>query len=291
MVGGEEEQVLAFSDGLVEIGEEFGQVVVELHVDVVVLLAAGAEGVSDGIGRRDADAEHVTFAALSEFLVLDGCLCHEEGLGHAVGRHLDVFARVPGVFLVELLDPLWQILHVVGGGDVVADAVIPPVGGVGSLSGREDGGTVLHGYADDLRPEVGGHFEHVADGGCRHLAGRHLSGTALTAHALHGVVGAAVGEASVHVEVVAGDAVEGRCGSGVDAGVSDTCHGGHVVDEGVVAVEAFVDESAQTSLFVFVVVDIEVVPPHLVDDESYDQFRPFHLRHGCHGYHADDECQ
>ena len=171
MVGGEEEEVAAAADAAVEECEEVGEVAVELLIGGDGLCTAGAVLVGDGIGAGDAHAEHVGDVAGAELLVLEDGLSHLEGEGDALGLHLLVLAGLGGIALVELAHPAGQLLHVVGGGDEVADAVVVPVGGIGGVAGGEDGGTVLHGDAEDARAEVVAQAQLVADGVAEHVAG------------------------------------------------------------------------------------------------------------------------
>ena len=279
MVGREEEEIASAADAAVEECEEVGEVAVELLIGGDGLCTACAILVGDGIGVGDADAEHVGDFAGAELLVLEQSLSHLEGERDALGLHLLVFAGLGGIALVELAHPAGQLLHVVGGGDEMADAVVVPVGGIGCMAGGEDGGTVLHGNAEDARLEVVAQAQLVADGVAEHVAWRAESGTGVAAYALYVVVAAAVGPGAegVVVEVVAADAVEGWRGTGVDAGVADGGDGGHVVDHAVLAGVAFVDEAFQSAVDKVLIVIVEVVPTHLVDDKSDDELRALYF--------------
>ena len=255
------------------------EVAVELLIGGNGLCATGAILVGDGIGGGDAHAEHVGDVALSEALVLEESLRHFEGEGDTLGLHLLVFAGLRAVTLVELAHPLRQLLHVVGGGDEVAHAVVVPVGGIRRVAGGEDGGTVFHGDAEDARLEVVAQAQLVADGVAEHVAWRHLASPRVGAHAVDGVVAAAVGPGAqrVVVEVVAADAVEGGRGASVDAGVADGGDRGHVVDHAVLVGIAFVDESLQTAFDEVLIIIVEVVPSHLVDHQAYDELRALYF--------------
>lgn len=63
-----------------------------------------------------------------------------------------------------------------------------------------------------------------------------------------------------------------RCSAGVDAGVSDGCDGGHVVDHVVFTGVSFGEQAFEASFAEFIVIEVEIVPAHLVDDESDDEF-------------------
>ena len=71
--------------------------------------------------------------------------------------------------------------------------------------------------------------------------------------------------------------MEGGSGAGINAGVADAGDGGHVVDHAVLAGVAFVDEAFQSAIDKVLIVIVEVVPAHLVDDESDDELRALYF--------------
>lgn len=54
--------------------------------------------------------------------------------------------------------------------------------------------------------------------------------------------------------------------------MSDGCDGGHIVDHGVFAGVAFGEQAFEALFAEFIVIEVEVVPAHLVDDESDEEF-------------------
>ena len=161
----------------------------------------------------------------------------------------------------------------------MASRTIPPVGSIGTMSGRQDGSAVLQGYADDLGLVVGGNFQHIANTRGQIIARRHLSFLAVGTNTLHRLVAAAIGVLAVDKEIVAADAVQGRCRACIDAGVTDGGHGRHVVDHGVLEAEALIDETAESSFAILVIIIVEVVPAHLVHHKTYHKFGPLNLGH------------
>ena len=152
------------------------------------------------------------------------------------------------------------------------------------MAGRQDGGTVLEGHADDLRAEVGGQTQFVAHGRGLHVAGRLLCsvGTRVRPSVLvertdaeHRRVVGAVGATAVQVDVVACDAVEGRHGAGPHRRVTDGGDGRQIVDERAVAVVALTQDSTETAFAVAVGKARQVVPAHLIDHKTHDQPRLF----------------
>ena len=158
MVGSEEHEVFALADGLVEIAEEIGESPVEVHELRLYDLVVCAVFVPNLVGGREADAYHVGLALLSELLVCDGVLCHFYCHFVACGRIADLVAGIFAHGLVVFLHPRRQLLHVVGARNEAALVAVNPVGGIGGMSCRKDCGTVLDGYANHARLEVGGHL-------------------------------------------------------------------------------------------------------------------------------------
>ena len=165
VVGGEEEQIVAAAHLLVEHTEEMGEILVQLHVDIVVFLAACAVSMAYGIGGGDAYAEHVGDVVPAQLLVQESGLGHFEGHRDTFIGGLDILSGCIVVGGIELLYPVGQLFHVISAGDEVAHGVVEPVGGIGRVAGGQDGGTVLERDTDDFRLEVGGQLQLVADGG------------------------------------------------------------------------------------------------------------------------------
>ena len=98
----------------------------------------------------------------------------------------------------------------------MANGVVIPVGCIGAVTGRKNGGTVFHGHTYDLGLEVGGKFQLVAYGGSHQIVRRHLAGAACGAYGLHVVVGAAIHLLVVNRKTIACNAVECRHRAGVN---------------------------------------------------------------------------
>ena len=216
VVGGEEEEVVALAHLLVEIGEEVGQLGIGTHIGSLILGATGAIGMADDVGRRDADGEHVGDIVLTQLLIVEHGFGHLESLGDTLGAALDVGTRLHTHGLVEAVDPLGQLVHIIGAGDEVSCRGVPPVGGIGSMACGQDGCAVLERNAKDLGLVVGGYLEHIADTCGKEVARRHLALSARRAHAMHGGVGHAVHLLAGNHKIVAGDAVEAWHRAGID---------------------------------------------------------------------------
>jgi len=139
------------------------------------------------------------------------------------------------------------------------------------MAGREDGSAVFDSYANHLAAVVGGEAKFIADGGCPHVARRLVSGLSIRTDRLHGIILRAVSYLAILHEVVAGDAVDGRNGTCIDRGVTDGGDRRNVRDATVLATESFVQESLETTLAVASLIAIEIIPTHLVNNQSHDQ--------------------
>ena len=63
-------------------------------------------------------------------------------------------------------------------------------------------------------------------------------------------------------------------------------YGGHVVDHLVLARESLAEQTLQTAVTILVLIIIEIVPTHLVDDDSDYKTRTFHLCPCCKSHEA-----
>ena len=156
------------------------------------------------------------------------------------------------------------------------------------MARRQNGCTVLYSHAENLGLEVCSLAQHVAYSGAEHVVGRHLCRLRCSAYALNRGVVAAVNHLVAVAEVVRGDAVSGWSGSSIYAGVSHTRYSRHVVEHLVVARESLVDEALHSALAELVVIVVEIVPTHLVDNDAYHQLRALYLC-ACHNGHAAQE--
>ena len=275
MIGSEEEQIVALAHLLVELRKERRQVLVQLHVYSLVLRTASTYGMTDDVGRRNADGEHVSLFVLSHLLVHEYSLSHLECHGHSLVLALQVIAWLGTVLLVEVLDPLWQIVHIVCAGHEVACLGVPPVCRVSRMACGQYGGAVLQRHTYHLRLPVGSQLQLVAYGRGDEVAWRHLSLLRVRSDAPHGAVAAAVYGFAVDEEVVAADAMQGGCRAGIYARVAYGCDGGDIRYHVVLTREALVDESLQSALAILIIIIVQVVPSHLVNHQSYNQFRAF----------------
>ena len=107
-------------------------------------------------------------------------------------------------------------------------------------------------------------FQHIAQARSQQPAGRHLPLFAVGTNALHRRIGTAIHFLPVHVEVVAGNAMQRWDAAGVDTRMSHSGYGGHVIDHRVFKTIALVHEASQAIGTELVVEIIQVVPAHLV---------------------------
>ena len=73
-------------------------------------------------------------------------------------------------------------------------------------------------------------------------------------------------------EVIAGNAVEGRYGTCIDGGMTDGGDGRDIRDAAVLVAVSLVQQSLEATLAITVLVAIEIIPTHLVNHQSYNQF-------------------
>ena len=218
-------------------------------------------------------------------------------VGYCVGGTftvgIDGIERIPAVLEelsdtptgVELLDPFGQILHVVGAGDEASGLVIKPVSAVGSVTSREDGGTVLDGDTDGFRAEVRSDAQLIGDGRRQEVARGHLSAEAVgSSHGADGGILRAVDGVAVLEEVIPCNTVEGGDATGVDGAVPDGGVGREVVDARVLAVEALRKQSLEAAFYEASLIAVKVVPGHLVDHHRDHQSGAIVLRSSLRRY-------
>ena len=177
------------------------------------------------------------------------------------------------VLLVEVVHPCRQLVHIETAGDKLACLWVKPVGTIGMMTGREDGGTVLDGNADYLAAVVGGDAKFIADGGTPHVAWRFHARLAVGTNRFHGVVLSAVCLLAVLHEVVASDAMDGRNGACIDRGVTDGGDRRDIRDATILVAESLVQQTLESTLAITILIAIEVIPSHLVNYQSHHEFR------------------
>lgn len=138
------------------------------------------------------------------------------------------------------------------------------------MASRKDGGTVFQGYAYDFGLKVCCKHELVGDRRGKQVAWGHIAGRCGASDGLsRGVADAIDVFAGGLVDpVIAGDAVNGRDGAREDGAVADGGERREVADVGIFAGEAIVEEAFEAACSIAVVITIEVVPAHLVDDDA-----------------------
>ena len=114
----------------------------------------------------------------------------------------------------------------------------------------------------------------VAYGCCHQVHRRHLSLRLIVGtHRHHRAVRTAIHLPVVHVEIIATDAVKGRCRTRIDAGMSDCRDRRHIVDQTVIVAVTFVNEATETTLAKLLIIARQIVPAHLVHHNAYHQLR------------------
>lgn len=136
---------------------------------------------------------------------------------------------------------------------------------------REDRGAVLERHAHHLGSAIGSYSHLVANGGCPEVSGRHEACIAGRTDGLNGLVVSTIDFLSVFHKVVAGNAVYGGHAAGIDAGVADGGDGWDVGQGGILASVALAEHSPESALGVAFLIAVEIVPPHLVDDDAHHE--------------------
>ena len=136
----------------------------------------GAITVSDDIRTREAQGEHIGSLTLSQAFILDRTLRHAQSdlvtirvVLYQIGRFLTGLGVLDDILdlrlylSIILLHPVGQFVHVVSTGDEAQCFLVKPVGGIGTMTGGKDGGTVLEGHTDHLRLPVRGRLQLITD--------------------------------------------------------------------------------------------------------------------------------
>ena len=120
--------------------------------------------------------------------------------------------------------------------------------------------------------------------------GRGLSGGGRTAHGFHLSVLYRRCPLSINDEVVAHNTMQGRNGASIDTGMSGCCDARYIIDHAVLTAEALVDEPTQSAVSGrLVVIIIEVVPTHLVDYDTDNEFRSVDFGAGVESEHEEQQ--
>ena len=288
VVGGKEHEILSFAHFFIEEREEISKTLVKVGIDGHILFMVSAIFMPHHVGARKAHGEHVSDVVSAESLTLYGSFGHLFGQAVAQSREAHrVFGHLADG-LVVTLKPFGQLFHIIRTGDEMAVVVVIPESTICSMSGRENGGTVFERNAIYLALEVGGHLQFIADGGGQEPVGRFHATLVVGAHALHLVVFAAINLLSVFHEIVGGNAMDGRHRTGENRGMSHAGDRWDVVDHGVLAAVALVEHSFETTLTIQVIVAVEIIPTHLVNNDAHYEFGA--VQASCHGLCAADEC-
>ena len=104
VVGGQEDEVVAFSDLAIEIREEGGEVLVEAEENVLFFNGVGAVFMADIIGRGAVDGQEIGGVTPTERIAFDGSFREIQRKGVAEGGT----ANIVMVFLIETGDVMWE---------------------------------------------------------------------------------------------------------------------------------------------------------------------------------------
>ena len=133
--------------------------------------------------------------------------------------------------------------------------------------------TVFHRHTENTRLKVVRQPQLVADGVRQHIFRRHFAGFRVAADGLHIGVAAAIHLHPFFKETITADAVQRGRRARIDTRVTDARHRRNVVDHRVFARITLVDEALEATLDEILVIIIEVVPSHLIDNQSDHEFR------------------
>ena len=130
---------------------------------------------------------------------------------------------------VEFLHPRGQVRQVIGAADEDAALDVEPVGGVGHVAGRQDGGAVFQGHPDHARFAAIRHFQLIAHG-IDQQAARRSPLSARASQQLGRLVRNAgdVGVFFLVVPLVAHNAAQGRQCAAEKRAMAHGRHGGKV---------------------------------------------------------------
>ena len=90
------------------------------------------------VGRRYAYSEHIGFRSLTKILIFQDSLSHIKGHGDAFHIEFDVIPRLLLMGFVEVVDPCWQLIHIISARNEMAGTRIPPISCIGTMACWQD---------------------------------------------------------------------------------------------------------------------------------------------------------
>ena len=176
--------------------------------------------------------------------------------------------------LVIFFCPLRQFIHIISTGNKLSILSIEPVGSIRTATCRQDGCTVLIRHTDHFRLKICMHSDLVADGRGQQITRRHAALLpVIGAHRIHAVVLRAIYLLPVNHKVIATYTMESRRRTRIDRCMADGCNRWHIVNETIVTRITFVHQTAKTILTILVIIARQIIPSHLVYNDTYHELR------------------
>ena len=136
---------------------------------------------------------------------------------------------------------------------------------------RKDGSTVFQGHTHHLGSAVGCNLHLIAESGNPEISRRHQARLTVGAHRFHGFIIRAIHLLTILHKIVSGDSVDRRHTTGIETSMTDGCNRWNIRDSGVLAREALVEQSLESTFSIAFLIAIEIIPSHLVNHNAHDQ--------------------
>ena len=118
------------------------------------------------------------------------------------------------------------------------------------------------------------HSDLVADGRSEQVTRRHTPLLSIIAsHRIHTIVLRTIHLLPVNHKVIATYTMESRRRTRIDRCMADGCNRWHIVNETIVTRITFVHQTAKTILTILVIIARQIIPSHLVYNDTYHELR------------------
>ena len=159
----------------------------------------------------------------------------------------------------------------------MAGTRIPPISCIGTMACWQDWSTVFECHSEDFWLIICSQFQLISYRWSQQIAWRHLAFFWITAYALHRFITTTIGILAVNIEAIAEDSHQSRHTSRINARVTNGSYGWNIRHHSVLTAISFWQKSLESVANILLIIEVKIIPAHLIYYNSYNQLRPINL--------------